>query len=130
MNLSAPSIPQDGKERKLTYLAAKDAYAVSGTTVPRHALVSQTDRCIRELVDAVHDDRRPHPSALRWLRAVGITDGARLQRWLDEVRPALVAAPDPTRIVHCRFCGFPLTAARSKARGYGRRCAKERRLPY
>lgn len=130
MNLTDRIIPQDGKERKLTYLAVKDAYVVNGTAIPRHALVSQTDRCVRELVDAVNQNRRPHPRAIEWLRAVGITDGDKLQRWLDSVRPALVAAPDPTRIVHCRFCGIPLTAMRSKARGYGRRCAKEHRLPY
>lgn len=107
------------------YVAGQDAFLVNGRAVPRHALISQTERMIDELVEAQREDREPHPSAKVWLQTLGLTSWPKVERWLRDVRPRLLAPGDPSRVVNCRVCGRPLTAPESKARGVGPTCARK-----
>jgi hypothetical protein len=107
------------------YVPGQDAFLINGRSVPRHALVSQTERMIDELVEAQQEDREPHPRAMVWLQTLGLTSWPKVERWLREVRPRLLAPEDPSHVVHCRVCGRPLTAPESKARGVGPTCAQK-----
>lgn len=107
------------------YVAGQDAFLINGHAVPRHALISQTERMIDELVEAQREDRDPHPTAMVWLQTLGLTSWPKVERWLREVRPRLLASEDPSRVVHCRVCGRPLSAPASKARGVGPTCAQK-----